>query len=110
MDNEPISLPMTEREDRLRLIIQHSLSESIQKNLTNLVTVPTCKIIHENLEKERKQRGEDIETRRKEDNEWKAKIEEKFNSFFIAVIITLGSSLGALILAGINFFTAGKVK
>ena len=90
------NLQMTEREDRLRLIICHSLSESIQKGLSGVVFESACNRVHAALDKDRESRGKEISEMRQDNKDWHEKIESKFNSIYWFIVITLISSVGAL--------------
>jgi hypothetical protein len=96
MDNK---LSMNEREDRLRLIIQHSLSETIREEMKNVVSQKTCNSVHEALTTDRKERGQQITEMRTDFKSWQNKIDSKFDTINLFVIGTLISSLGALIMA-----------
>ena len=101
--------PLTDREARIKLIIQYSLAETLQQAMKDVVIRPDCIRTHDALEKDRAEMGVEIKEVRKDLKEFQAKIDSKFSSIYGFVIVTLLSSLGALIMAMINFF-AGKAK
>ena len=89
-------LNLNEREDRLRLIIQHSLSESLTGALQEVVTKPTCELIHKNLEKELAQRGSDLKAFEDKVDKRFDNVDNRFNWIYFFMITTLASSVGGL--------------
>ena len=98
------NIVMTDREDRLRLIIQHSLSASIRNSLTGVVLETECHRVHETLDKDREARGREMTEMRSDIKGFGVTL----NKFFYAVIATLTTSLLALIFTMITYFTGHK--
>ncbi|CAK0763424.1 hypothetical protein CCP3SC1AL1_320011 [Gammaproteobacteria bacterium] len=96
--NELDNIPMSDREKTLVLIIRHSLSVSIADNMKCLMTETECKRIHETLAKDREERGKEIEVMKKDTKEWQDKIDSKFSTIYWFIVVTLISSVGALLM------------
>jgi hypothetical protein len=105
-------LSMTEREDRLRLIIQGTLSETIRQEMEDVIRKPMCDTVHKALNTDREERGKAIYELKGDFKDFTkkcdvnfGKVDTKFNDLNKFIIATLLSSLGALILAVFNYFT-----
>ena len=91
---------ITLREDRLRLLIMGTLSETIKREMAEMVPKSLCMQTHETLQRLRDERGVDI----KEVKENIKTIDDRFNTLYIFVIGTLISAVGGLVMSIINFY------
>ena len=91
---------ITLREDRLRLIIMGTLSETIKKEMAEMVPKSLCLATHETLQKLRDERGSDI----RDIKDDVKKIDDRFNHLYFILIGTLISAVGGLAMSIINFY------